>query len=72
VSNDTESEYDTFGYAPDRIDAIAANGLVAMHEALSEENTAKLESMPIENQGIMLWKLVEEGTIDVDLSEDRR
>jgi hypothetical protein len=53
---------------PDRIDAITASGLVEMHEALNERNTAKLESLPIEDQGIMLWKMVEKGTIDVDLT----
>lgn len=39
-----------------------------MHEALNEQNTAKLESMPIEDRDIMLWKMVENGTIDVDLA----
>lgn len=63
-----EAEYDPFEYVPDRIDAITANGLVEMHEALNEQNTAKLESLPIEDQGVMLWKMVEKGTIDVDLT----
>jgi len=73
MSEENEAdEYDPFEYVPDRIDAITADGLVAMHDALNDENTAKLESMPIEDQGMMLWKMVEEGTIDVDLSEGRR
>ena len=73
MSEENEAdEYDPFEYVPDRIDAITADGLVAMHDALNEENTTKLESMPVEDQGIMLWKMVEEGTIDVDLSEGRR
>jgi len=70
--NEGEGEYNPFEYVPDRIDAITADGLVAMHEALNDENTARLESMPIEDQGMMLWKMVEKGTIDVDLSEGRR
>jgi len=67
-----EDEYDPFECVPDRIDAISASGLVEMHEALNEENTAKLESLPIEEQAIMLWKMVENGVIDVDLTEASR
>ena len=67
-----ENEYDPFEYVPDRIDAISASGLVEMHEALNEENTAELESLPIEYQAIMLWKMVEKGVIDVDLTEASR
>jgi hypothetical protein len=43
-----------------------------MHEALNEENTAKLESLPIEDQAIMLWKMVEKGVIDLDLTQASR
>ena len=64
-----ENEYDPFEYVPDRIDAISASGLVEMHETLNEQNTVKLESMPIEEQAIMLWKMVENGVIDVDLTQ---
>ena len=67
-----EDEYDPFEHVPDRIDAISASGLVEMHDALNEENTAKLESLPIEEQAIMLWKMVENGVIDVDLTEGSR
>jgi hypothetical protein len=67
-----EDEYDPFEYVPDRIDAISASGLVEMHDALNEENTAQLESLPIEDQAIMLWKMVEKGVIDVDLTEASR
>ena len=64
-----ENEYDPYEYVPDRIDAISASGLVEMHDALNEENTAQLESLPIEDQAIMLWEMVEKGEIDVDLTE---
>ena len=67
-----EDEYDPFEHVPDRIDAISASGLIEMYEALNEENTAKLESLPIEEQAIMLWKMVENGVIDVDLTEGSR
>ena len=67
-----EDEYDPFEYVPDRIDAINASGLVEMHDALNEENTAQLESLSIEDQAIMLWKMVEKGVIDVDLTEGSR
>ena len=70
--NENAGEYDPFEYVPDRIDAISASGLVEMHEALNEENTAQLESLPIEDQAIMLWKMVENGVIDVDLTEGSR
>ena len=70
--NENAGEYDPFEYVPDRIDAISASGLVEMHEALNEENTAKLESLPIEDQAIMLWQMVENGVIDVDLTEGSR
>jgi len=70
--NENAGEYDPFEYVPDRIDAISASGLVEMHEALNEENTAKLESLPIEDQAIMLWKMVEKGVIDVDLTDGSR
>jgi len=65
-------EYDPFEYVPDRIDAISASGLVQMHGALNEQNTARLESLPVENQAIMLWKMVESGVIDVDLTSRGR
>jgi len=64
-----EDEYDPFEFVPDQIDIVSASGLVEMHDALNEENTAKLESMPIEDQAIMLWKMVEKGVIDVDLTD---
>ena len=67
-----EDEYDPLEHVPDRIDAISVSGLVEMHDALNEENTAQLESFPIEDQAIMLWKMVEKGEIDVDLTEANR
>jgi len=69
MSDEDEDEYDPFEHVPGRIDAISASGLVEMHEALNEQNTVKLESMSIEDQAIMLWKMVEKGVIDVDLTE---
>ena len=72
MSDEDEDEYDPFEHVPDRIDAISASGLVEMHEALNEENTAQLESLPIEDQAIMLWKMVEKGVIDVDLTDGSR
>ena len=59
-------------YVPDRIDAISASGLVEMHDALNDENTVELESLPIEDWAIMLWKMVEKGVIDADLTEASR
>ena len=66
---ESEGEYDSFVSVPDRIDAITASGLVEMHKALNELDTARLESLPIEQQGVMLWKMVEKGVIDVGLTE---
>jgi riboflavin biosynthesis pyrimidine reductase len=67
-----EDEYDPFEHVPGRIDAISASGLIEMHEALNELNTARLESLPVEGQAVMLWNMVEKGVIDVDLTEGRR
>jgi riboflavin biosynthesis pyrimidine reductase len=67
-----ENEYDPFEHVPDRIDAISASGLIEMHEALNELDTARLESLPVEGQAVMLWNMVEKGVIDVDLTEGRR
>ena len=67
-----EDKYDPFEHVPDRIDAISASGLVEMHDALNEENTAQLESLPIEDQAIMLWKMVKKGVIGVDLTDGSR
>ena len=72
MSDEDEDEYDPFEHVPGRIDAISASGLVEMHDALNEQNTMKLESMPIEDQAIMLWKMVEKGVIDVDLTDGSR
>jgi len=80
MSDESETEggsagadgYDPFEHVPDRIDAISASGLVQMHEALNEQNTARLESLPVEDQAIMFWKMVENGVIDVDLTSGGR
>ena len=69
MNDESAGEYDPFEHVPDRIDVISASGLVEMHEALNEENAAVLESLPIEEQAIMLWKMVEKGVIDVDLTK---
>lgn len=64
--------YDPFVFVPDRIDAMSASGLEQLHEALSEQNRAKLVSLPIEKQAVLLWELVEEGAVDVDLRRGER
>ena len=60
-------EYDPFAFVPERIDVVSASGLEQLHAALSERNRAKLVSLPIEKQAVLLWDLVERGAVDVDL-----
>ena len=72
MNDESAGEDDPFEHVPDQIDVISASGLVEMHDALNEENTAQLESLSIEDQAIMLWKMVEKGVIDVDLTDGSR
>lgn len=60
--------YDPFAYVPDRIDAVTASGLVQLHKPLNARNRATLRSVLLKEQGALLWALVEEGTVDVDLT----
>ena len=67
-----QGEYDPFAFVPDRIDAVSASGLEQLHDALSEQNRAKLVSLPIEKQAVLLWDLVERGAVSVDLRRGER
>jgi len=69
---DDRDEYDPFAFVPDRIDAVSASGLEQLHEALSEQNRAKLVSLPIKEQARLLWDLVEEGAVNIDLRRGER
>lgn len=71
TDKDGADDYDSFAFVPDRIDQITASGLKQLHEALNERNRAKLRSVPIEEQGALLWALVDKDTIDVDLTDGR-
>ena len=61
-------EYDPFEYVPDRIDQITASGLEQLYEALNEQNKARQRSISIEQQAVILWDLVEKGTIDLNVT----
>jgi protein tyrosine phosphatase (PTP) superfamily phosphohydrolase (DUF442 family) len=61
-------DYDPFEYVPDRIDGITASGLEQMYDALAERNKAKLRSVEVETQAMILWGLVEKGTISLDVT----
>ena len=63
-----EYEYDPFEYVPDRIDQVTASGLEQLYAALTEANQAKLRSVEVEQQAGMLWTLVEEGTISLNVT----
>jgi len=67
-SNRDADEYDLFEYVPDRIDQVTASGLEQLYAALTEENQAKLRSVEVEQQAGMLWTLVEEGTISLNVT----
>ena len=62
---DATAEYGPFAHVPDRIDQITASGLEQLHDALNEDNRMKLHSIPVKQQGALLWSLVEQGTIDL-------
>jgi len=67
-SNGDADEYDPFEYVPDRIDQVTASGLEQLYAALTEENQAKLRSVEVEQQAGMLWTLIEEGAISLDMA----
>jgi len=67
-SRGDETEYDPFEYVPDRIDQITASGLEQLHDELNDQNKAKLRSVPVEQQAGVLWRLVEKGTISLDIA----
>ena len=60
-------EYDPYEHVPDRIDQVTASGLEQLHDALDTENAARLRSVAVETQANLLWKLVEEGAIDLNI-----
>ena len=72
TSDSDREAYDPHQYVPDRIDILSADGLVQMHEALSDENAAKLRSVDPEEQAVMFWKMVEKGVITADLTRRDR
>ena len=63
-------EYDPYQYVPDRIDILSADGLVQMHEALNDENAARLRAEDPEVQAVLFWDMVETGVITPTI--DRR
>ena len=62
------TEYNPSEYVPDRIDQVTASGLEQLYAALNEENQAKLRSIEVEQQAGLLWILVEEGAISLDMA----
>ena len=64
----SSEEYDPFAYVPDRIDQVTASGLDQLHDALEPSRQAKLRSVAIETQAAILWDLVENGTISLDVT----
>ena len=63
-----EYDYDPFEYVPDRIDQVTASGLEQLYAALTEANQPKLRSVEVEQQAGLLWILVEEGAISLDIA----
>ena len=63
-------EYDPHQYVPDRIDILTADGLVQLHEALNDENAARLRGEEPEFQAVLFWDMVEKGVISPKI--DRR
>ena len=67
-SNGDADEYNPFEYVPDRIDQVTASGLEQLYAALNEGSQAKLRSVEVEQQAGLLWILVEEGAISLDIA----
>ena len=64
--------WDPFEFVPDRIDLVTASGLVELHNALNDRNTASLRGEEIEVAAHILWDLVDKGAIDLSVGRDRR
>ena len=65
-----QDDYDPFEYVPDRIDAVTASGLAQVYDALADRNRRRLASLPIEQQGVLLWNLVEQGAVNLDVTTE--
>ena len=62
--------YDPYEFVPDRIDQVTASGLEQLHDAFNTENAARLRSVSVETQANLLWKLVEEGEINLTIRSE--
>ena len=60
--------YDPFEFVPEQISPITATGLARLDEQLSQENTARLRSLPIEHQASVLATLMKSGAVGVRAS----
>ena len=60
--------YDPFEFVPEQISPITATGLAWLDEQLSQENTARLRSLPIEHQASVLVTLMKSGAVGVRAS----
>ncbi|WP_425311110.1 hypothetical protein [Halococcus dombrowskii] len=54
-------------HVPDEIDYITADGIEQVHEHLSDENAAIYAASSVEEQAAFLWKMVDQGVIDLSL-----
>ena len=74
-TDEFEHEHDSEGHGPfehvsDRIDQVTASGLDQRHDALESSRQTKLRSVEIETQAAILWNLVEQGTINLDITSE--
>ena len=62
--------YDPLEFVPEQINPITATGLAWLDEQLSQENTARLRSLPIEHQASVLAILMKSGAVGVRASDE--
>lgn len=61
------ADCDPYQHVPDEIDYIAAEGIEQVHDSLSDDNAAEYAEASAEEQAAFLWKMVDEGVIDITI-----
>lgn len=62
------ADFDPYQHVPDEIDLITAEGIEQVHDSLSDDNAAEYAEASVEEQAVFLWKMVDEGVIDLNIA----
>ena len=65
--NDNNDSVNPHRHVPDEIDYITADGIEQVHDHLNDENAAIYAASSVEEQAAFLWKMVDQGVIDLSL-----